>query len=228
MPQPAFSRKLIWNCQKDGCYATQGFSKLVSLFMITWLQKNISVLDAIKRYGVTMQVARNKLHKAAIEKSLQRDKARCQKQNQLLKFATIAVKNEWMRNNLQKIVWCNSPFRTAQESWHDWQKRKLLKAKPPKQYKSTLTMLIKIRFSVAARFFQPFMKQFGQKTMIKTTCSQIVYRSRVLLLNRNLSLNLHSISISLWQEPQSPVSKIVLLPCLAGETATRLGFRRRI
>ena len=43
--------------------------------MITLLQKNISVLDAIKRYGVTMQVARNKLHKAAIEKSLQRDKA---------------------------------------------------------------------------------------------------------------------------------------------------------
>ena len=43
--------------------------------MIPWLQNNISVLDAINRYGVTMQVARNKLHKAAIEKSLQRDKA---------------------------------------------------------------------------------------------------------------------------------------------------------
>lgn len=55
---------------------------------------------------------------------------RCQKQNQLLKFAAIAVKNEWLRNNLRKIVSCNSPFRTAQESWHDWQKRKLLKAKP--------------------------------------------------------------------------------------------------
>lgn len=66
--------------------------------------------------------------------------------------------------------------------------------------------------------------------MRKITCSQIVYRSRVLLLNRNLSLNLHSIFISLGQELQnlSPVSKIVLLPCLAGETATRLGFRRRI
>ena len=100
--------------------------------MITWLQKNISVLDAIKRYGVTMQVARNKLHKAAIEKSLQRDKARCQKQNQLLKFATIAAKNEWLRNNLRKIVWCNSPFRTAQESWHDLTKEKIVESKAAK------------------------------------------------------------------------------------------------
>ena len=49
---------------------------------------------------------------------------RCQKQNQLLKFAAIAVKNEWLRNNLRKIVWCNSPFRTAQESWHDLTKEK--------------------------------------------------------------------------------------------------------
>lgn len=38
--------------------------------------------------------------------------------------------------------------------------------------------------------------------MRKITCSQIFYRSRVLLLNRNLSLNLHSMSISLWQELQ--------------------------
>jgi len=100
--------------------------------MITWLQKNISVLDAINRHGVTTQVARNKLHKEAIENSLQRDKARCQKQNQLLKFATIAVKNEWMRNNLRKIVWRNSPFRTAQESWHDLTKEKIVEGKAAK------------------------------------------------------------------------------------------------
>ena len=112
------------------------------------------------------KVARNKLHKAKIENSLQRDKARCQKQNQLLKFATIAAKNEWMWNNLRKIVWCNSPFRTAQESWHDLTKEKIVESKAAKAIQKTLTMLIKIRFSEAGRFFQPFMKLIDQNTMI--------------------------------------------------------------
>ena len=133
MSQPAFSRKLIWNCQKDGCYAMQRFSKLVSLLMITLLQNKISVLDAIKRHGVTTQVARNLLHKAGIQKFVAAWQGAMPKVE-----STPTIRNdwgkkrEWMRNKLRQIEWCYSPFRTAHESWHNLTKEKIIESKAAK------------------------------------------------------------------------------------------------
>lgn len=118
MSQPPFSRKLIWNCQKDGC---------IEKFVAVWQ-------GAMPKVEPTPTIRND-----------------CGK------------KKEWMRNKLRKIEWCNSQFRTAQESWHDLTKEKIVESKAAKAIQKYVDECYPIYW---ARFFQPFMKLIGQKTRI--------------------------------------------------------------